>query len=137
MTSSPLYLSRNDHSRLRLLVSAAMHTRSSAALEKLRGELNRATILDPSAVPPDVVTMGAHVRFEDLSTGEIEAYTLTFPDRADIAQGRLSILTPVGTALIGYREGDIVEWPTPGGVRRLKIHRVTPSHEMTTPILQA
>ncbi|MDQ5977944.1 MAG: regulator of nucleoside diphosphate kinase [Verrucomicrobiota bacterium] len=69
--------------------------------------------------------MGSLVRFEDLYTGEIEEYTLTFPDQADVATGRLSILAPVGTALLGFREGSIVDWPTPGGIRRLKIHRVS------------
>lgn len=68
--------------------------------------------------------MGSLVRFEDLYTGEIEEYTLTFPDQADVATGRLSILAPVGTALLGFREGSIVDWPTPGGIRRLKIHHV-------------
>jgi regulator of nucleoside diphosphate kinase len=137
MTSSPLYISRDDHVRLRLLVSTALRSQSSATLEKLRGELDRATILDPTAMPPDVVGMGARVRFEDLHTNEIEEYTLTFPERADVSEGRLSIFAPVGTALLGYREGDVVDWSTPGGVRRLKIHRVTPPHEMATPILQA
>jgi regulator of nucleoside diphosphate kinase len=137
MTSSPLYISRDDHVRLRLLVSTALRSQSSATLEKLRGELDRATILNPGALPSDVVGMGARVRFEDLRTNEIEEYTLTFPERADVSEGRLSILAPVGTALLGYREGDVVDWSTPGGVRRLKIHRVTPPHEIAMPILQA
>jgi regulator of nucleoside diphosphate kinase len=135
MNPSPLYITRNDHHRLRLLVSAALRTNASASLEKLRGELDRATVIDPAAVPPDRVTMGSRVRFEDLYSNEIEEYTLTYPDQADIGEGRLSILAPVGTALIGYRAGDIVDWPTPGGIRRLKIHGVTPSREVPAPAL--
>lgn len=126
MNPSPLYITRDDHRRLRQLLNAVLRPGAAAAFEKLRGELDRATILDPAAVPPDVVTIGAGVQIEDLGTGEIEEYTLTFPDRANIAEGRLSILTPVGTALLGYRAGAIVAWPTPGGIRHLKIHRVTP-----------
>ncbi len=125
MNPTPLYITRDDHNRLHLLINAALRTKRSAALEKLRGELDRAVVIDPAALPPDIVAMGSRVKIEDLYTGEIEEYTLTYPDRADIAAGRLSILAPIGTALIGFREGSIVDWPTPGGIRRLKIHRVT------------
>jgi regulator of nucleoside diphosphate kinase len=64
------------------------------------------------------------VEFEDLGTGEVEEYTITFPERANVEKKRLSILAPIGTALIGYRVGDLVSWSTPGGVRQLKIRRV-------------
>ena len=133
MDHSPLYITRDDHTRLSLLVSATLRSRASASLERLRGELARATVIDPAALPRDIVAMGSLVQFEDLHTGEIEEYTLTYPDGADISEGRLSVLAPVGTALIGYREGDIVDWPTPGGIRRLKIHRVTPRSEVPRP----
>lgn len=129
MIPTPLYITRDDHAVLRLLLNASLRSGATPALEKLRAELDRATLLDPAAMPPGIVTMGARVQFEDLYSGEIEEYTLTFPDRADIGAGRLSILAPVGIALLGYREGSIVEWPTPGGLRRLKIHRVTPRGE--------
>lgn len=128
--TSPLYISRNDYTQLRLFVDAALRSGARPALEKLRTELDRAAIIDPAALPQDIVTMDSRVQFEDLGTGEIEEYTLTFPDRADIGAGRLSILAPVGTALLGYRVGAVVDWPTPGGIRRLKIHRVTPRHEV-------
>lgn len=130
--SMPLYISRNDYTQLRLFLDAALRSRAHPALEKLRAELDRATIIDPVALPQDVVTMDSRVQFEDLATGEIEEYTLTFPESADINEGRLSILAPIGTALLGYRTGAIVDWPTPGGIRRLKIHRVTPRHEVAT-----
>lgn len=131
MIPSPLYISRNDYTQLRLFVDAALRSDTHSALARLRDELGRATIIDPAALPQDLVTMDSRVRFEDLGTGEIEEYTLTFPGKADIAEGRLSILAPIGTALLGYRTGAIVDWPTPGGIRRLKIHHVTPRHEVT------
>ncbi|HWA26093.1 MAG TPA: GreA/GreB family elongation factor [Lacunisphaera sp.] len=126
MNPIPFYITREDHALVRLLLNAAHRSGATPALERLRSELDHATLLDSAAIPPDVVTLGACVQFEDLYSGEIEEYTLTLPDQADIAAGRLSVLAPVGTALLGYREGCIVEWPTPGGIRRLKIHRVTP-----------
>lgn len=137
MNHSPLYITRDDHALLRLLLNTALRSGSTPALEKLRVELDRATLLDPAAIPTDVVTMGARVQFEDIYSGEIEEYTLTFPDQADISAGRLSVLAPVGAALLGYREGSIVEWPTPGGIRRLKIHRVTPPRESSAALAAA
>ena len=125
MNHAPIYITRDDNSKLRLLLATALYSNANAALRKLRDELDRAAIIDSAAIPTGVVTMDSRVEFEDLQTGEIEEYTITFPDRANIEEKRLSILAPIGTALIGYREGDLVSWTTPGGVRQLKIRRVT------------
>ena len=65
----------------------------------------------------------------DLSSGERREYTLTYPAEADVAAGRISVLAPLGTALLGYREGDEFEWQMPGGLRRLRIEKVRSSHE--------
>ena len=126
MNHTPIYITREDYSKLRLLLTTALHSNASAALEKLRQELDRAAVIDPAAIPSDVVTMESHVEFEDLGTNEVEDYTITFPDRANVEEKRLSILAPIGTALIGCRTGDVVSWATPGGIRQLKIRRVTP-----------
>lgn len=112
--------------KLRLLLSSALNTgAASLGLRKLRDELDRATVVDPAAFPADVVTMDSAVEFEDLETGEIEEYTITFPELADVDAGRISVLAPIGTALIGCRAGSVIKWSTPGGVRRLKVRRVT------------
>jgi regulator of nucleoside diphosphate kinase len=126
MNTTPIYITREDNSKLRLLVTTALYSHANAALAQLRKELDRASIIDSTEIPPGVVTMDSCVEFEDLATGEVEEYTITFPDRANVEHKRLSILAPIGTALIGCREGNIVSWSTPGGVRRLKIRRVTP-----------
>ena len=126
MNERPLYISTHDHAKLRLLLEAFAGSSSGETLQKLRGELDRAVVLDAPAMPPDVVTMNAGFEIEDRATGEIEAYTLTYPEQADVERGRLSVLAPIGTAVLGYAVGDEVEWRTPGGVRRLKIKRVTP-----------
>jgi regulator of nucleoside diphosphate kinase len=75
-------------------------------------------------VPPDVVTMGSTLRLLDLRTGVTRTYTLVYPGSEDISQNRISVLAPVGTAIIGFREGDTVEWSVPAGLRRLKIEEV-------------
>lgn len=125
MNHTPIYISRDDNSKLRLLVAKALYSNTSPALRKLSQELDRAAILDPRAIPPDVVTLESKVEFEDLRSSEIEVYTITFTNQANVEEKRLSILAPIGTALIGCRVGDIVNWSTPGGTRQLKVRRVT------------
>ena len=125
MNHTPIYLSYDDNSKLRLLLATALYSDANTALNKLREELDRAVVIDPTAFPSDVVTMDSTVEFEDLGTSEVEAYTITFPERADVERKRISILAPIGTALIGCRVGDIVRWSTPGGIRQLKVRRVT------------
>lgn len=138
MTPAPIYLSNEDYSKLRLLLGATP-SNGNARLQKLREELDRAVVVDPSALPANVVTLDSTVQYEDVGTGEVEEYTITFPDRANIEQKRLSILAPIGTALIGCRVGDTVNWSTPGGVRQLKINRVTqrPLADATVPVIPA
>lgn len=133
MNHTPIYISGDDYSKLRLLITTALYSKASAALNKLRDELDRALVIDPAAFPADVVTMNSTVEFEDLGTSEIEKYTITFPENAAVEHKRISILAPIGTALIGCRVGDIVKWATPGGIRQLKVRRVTaPAPDPTT-----
>lgn len=133
MNPTPIYLSRDDHTKLRLLVTTGLHTKASHALQKLLDELDRAVVLDPAAIPSDIVTLDARVRFEDLGSSEVEEYTITFPDRANPEAGRLSVLAPIGMALIGSRVGDIVNWKTPGGTRQLKVRAVSQPEPQTRP----
>ena len=123
MKNTNLYLSRHDHRLLSHLLIGLPG--KNAANDRLRGELARAVILEPSAVPPTSVGLNSRVRFQDLDTNEQEEYVLTLPATADPDHQRISILAPIGTALLGYSEGDEIEWPTPGGIRRLKLLHVT------------
>lgn len=124
MNQTPIYLSRPDHAKLTLLLTAATAGRPSATLHKLREELERAVVLDPAALPAELVTLDSAVTFEDLATGEVETYTISLPERANPDARRLSVLAPIGLALIGCRAGDIVNWQTPGGNRQLKVKAV-------------
>jgi len=90
----------------------------------LAAELNNAVVVDSCRVPPDVVTMNSRVLFEDESTGERRAVTIVFPQQADASLGSISVLAPIGTALLGYRSGDVVESKVPSGVRRLKVKEI-------------
>jgi regulator of nucleoside diphosphate kinase len=137
MNHTPIYISSDDNAKLRLLLATALYSNSHAAFRKLREELDRAMVIDPAAFPADVVTMNSTVEFEDINTGEIEEYTITFPDNADVDRKRISILAPIGTALIGCRVGDLVKWSTPGGIRHLKVKHVAGADMATTSVAES
>jgi regulator of nucleoside diphosphate kinase len=98
--------------------------RDQEHLQELKSELERAFVVDVAHVPSDVVIMHARVQVLDLSSHERKEYILAFPSEADVAERRISVLAPLGTALLGYREGDEVEWEMPGGLRRLRLEKV-------------
>lgn len=125
-TLPALRISLSDHERLRLLVDTVIKSqpRLRETLQPLRTELERADVLPPEVIPPGVVVMGSKVEVEDRESGEVDTYTLVYPERADTAAGRISILAPIGMALIGFAEGDTFIWRTPGGPRQLLIRKV-------------
>jgi regulator of nucleoside diphosphate kinase len=90
----------------------------------LEMELKNAVIVEPKDIPSDVVTMNSKFRIKDLETNEETVYTLVFPFDADLEQNKLSILAPIGVAVIGYKLGDIIEWDVPAGKRRIKIEEI-------------
>lgn len=99
-------------------------THDQEHLDELRAELERALVLDPSRLSPNVVTLYATVGIRDLESGHRQELTLVSPSEANVSAGRISVLAPLGTALLGYREGDVVERVMPGGPRRLLIEEV-------------
>lgn len=121
-----IFISQDDYRRLSALVSTMPRATPGTPGPSLRDELARATTVARESLPPGVVTVNSRVRFVDEASGEEETYVITWPDRADGGVERVSVLAPIGTALLGYREGDEVSWPTPGGVRRLRILSVQP-----------
>jgi regulator of nucleoside diphosphate kinase len=121
-----IIISSTDRDRLlQLIDSARLDWRvPPQSLDVLESELARATIVQPSQLPRDVVAMNSTVWFLDLDTEEIEQYQLVFPPDADVIHDRISVLAPIGTALLGYHRGDVVEWRVPQGRRRLLITKV-------------
>lgn len=125
MRDQPIVISEPDARVLRgLLASRAAASHDQEHLEELRMELERAQVLEPSEVSPQVVTMHKSVQILDLSSGKRQEVILVSPAEADVSARRISVLAPLGTALLGYRQGDEVEWQMPGGVRRLRIESV-------------
>jgi regulator of nucleoside diphosphate kinase len=125
-TSRRILVTEDDMDRLKDLVHASRRSarRDQNHLAELDRELDRAEVVAATDVPADVVTMHSVVRVRDLDTGARVDYRLVFPADADIERHRISVLAPIGTALIGYRAGDRIEWTTPGGTRRLKVEAV-------------
>ena len=123
MRTSSITISSADYSRLLTLVDSARLDRRVPAesLDLLEHELFRAAIVDSSELPADVVAMNSTVWFRDLNSDEIEKYTLVYPAEADVVRDRISVLAPIGTALLGYRTGDVVQWRVPSGKRRFEI----------------
>jgi regulator of nucleoside diphosphate kinase len=97
---------------------------NQANLDLLEKELYRAVLVDPPNIPRDVITMNSKVIISDTESGEKTTYTLVFPSAANISENKLSIMAPLGMALLGYRTGDIIEWPVPSGVRKLKVDEI-------------
>lgn len=126
MMAQPIQITEFDLRRLQALLAEAHHMRypGNAYLVKLQAELERAQVVAPQDVPADVVTMNSTVVLLDLETGEEETYTLVFPEDADPGQGKVSILAPIGTAMLGYKVGDTFEWQVPAGERRLQVKRI-------------
>ena len=104
-----------------IMVTAAdmMLLRLLRAHVPLERELNRAIVVSSAAVPPDVVTMNSRVRYSDEMDGVKRTISLVYPTHADAAGGKVSVLAPVGTALLGLSEGQSIEWDFPDGSRRL------------------
>jgi regulator of nucleoside diphosphate kinase len=97
---------------------------NSVMLAGLRDELAHGMVVAPPNVPKSVVTMRSRVRVRDLETDESQTYTLVYPEEADIDEGKLSILAPLATALLGKRTGHVVEFDAPAGLRRLKVEKI-------------
>lgn len=124
-TQPPITITRPDYLRLLDLAWAA-RARSPEVGEFLLEEIDRAHIVEPQAIPRSVVIMGATVDFRDDRTGQERRVTLVYPGEQDIALGRISVLTPIGAALIGLAEGQSITFRTPMGEEKsLTVLRVT------------
>jgi regulator of nucleoside diphosphate kinase len=119
MSLPRVVLSRFDRDRLERLLEKVG---PRPDLDALREEIERAEIVEPDAVPSDVVTMNSVVRFLDEDSGRESEVKLVFPGHADVEAKRISVLAPIGSALLGLSVGDSIDWPLPQGqTRRLRV----------------
>ncbi len=121
-----IYITEPDYNRLSALIEKTREGNGvdRQYLNKLEAELDRAEIVDAKDIPANLITMRSTVRLKDLVSGEENTYSLVFPTEADFSQGKISVLAPIGTAILGYKSGDTIEWTVPSGLRRLKVDTI-------------
>ncbi len=124
MVERQIVITQHDADRLRTLIDEMDDFGGRKDLAALAGELDRATIVAPEAIPSNTVTMNSSVILRDVEQSKEKTITLVFPADADIDAGAISVLAPVGTAILGFKEGDVIEWPVPSGLRRFLVEKV-------------
>lgn len=126
MPDAPVVVTESDMDRLTGLIRAFKDSlfRDQQQLEMLDQKLAAAEVRPSGRVPKDVIRMNSRVRVFDCESHRRGLYTLTFPDEADVARGMISILAPLGIALLGRRQGDVIEAHVPGRIRKLRVDAV-------------
>ena len=126
MSNRVIYMTGYDKDRLTRLIEDIQDSDSQDKnyLTALQEELDHAKVVSSSDIPKDVITMNSQVCLVDQSTQKKEVLTLVFPQDADISQGRISVLAPIGTAMLGYRVDQVFQWKVPVGERTLKVKEI-------------
>jgi regulator of nucleoside diphosphate kinase len=126
MPERDIFVTEDDARKLRTLLVGVREqsVRDREHLQQLDDELDRARVVPASEIPADVVTMNSELALRDLDTGEEMVFRVVFPSEANADQHRISVLAPLGTAVLGYRAGDAIEWVVPGRTRRVRIESV-------------
>lgn len=126
VSKQDLYVSRLDLARLEGLIRRARlgAHRDAEYLDSLEARLESARSVPAADVPDDIVTMNTRVRLWNRETGVRAVYTLVFPENADANQNKISVVAPLGAALLGARQGDTVVWPTPDGEQRMTVEAI-------------
>lgn len=121
-----IILSKLDFSRIHKCIHDArqMNTIGANEAENLMKELNAAKVVEPEEIPHDVVTMNSIVKISFLNTKKTLQFQIVYPDQANFRENRISILSPVATALIGYKVSDEIEWIVPSGLTKLRIDEI-------------
>lgn len=122
-----IYVTKTDRERLDNLIELARERDDRANLPyigKLEDELEYAEVVASDDIPPDVVTMRSKIKLKDLDTNEELIYSIVFPTEANLDDGKISILAPLATALLGCKRGDKVEFEAPTRLRRLLISEI-------------
>lgn len=124
MAKKRIFITEFDFQRLESLLEQSRNAGLDQYLDALRMELDRAAVVGSRDIPPDVITMNSTVSLVDTATSEDDEYTLVFPGDADSDAGKISVMAPLGTAMLGYRVGDIFEWDVPMGRKRWRVASV-------------
>jgi regulator of nucleoside diphosphate kinase len=126
MRNRTIYVTKDDAEKLRKLLETTkiFYDQDRNDLQELEAELEQSHVVEPDDIPQDVVVMNSKVRLVDLDTDEELVYRLTFPEDTDIDQDKISVLAPVGTAMLGRRVGEVIEGKVPAGLCKLKVEAI-------------
>lgn len=121
--STDIYVTNIDRERIRKILDKMSEGKPlDQSAKKLERELSRAIIVEPEQVPPDVITMNSTALLQ-LNDEDIEV-SLVYPEDADLSAMKLSIFSPIGTAILGYKEGNTIEWEVPSGISKIHIKKI-------------
>ncbi len=126
ITMKNIIVNRLDYARIKKCISDAKQLKSISAVEaeKLLTELNSAEILEPQAIPANVVTMNSIVKLSFLNNNKQVQFQIVYPEQSDFKENKISIFSPIATALICYQVGDEIEWIVPAGLTQIKIDEI-------------
>lgn len=116
-------LTKNDYTRIYKAITDAKNSKTinSNEAEKLLSELSKAEIVLSEKIDKDVVTMNSEVKLFFENTQKEQSFKIVYPQDANLKENKISIFSPIATALIGYKIGDEIEWIVPGGMTKIKI----------------
>ena len=132
MSNRTIYVTKDDAEKLMKLLETAkiFYDEDRDDLQELEAELEQGHVVDSGDVPQDVIIMNSKVRLLDLDTGEEVIYKLVFPEDMDIDQDKISIMAPVGTAMLGRHVGEVIEGKIPAGLCKLKVEAIIHQPEL-------
>ncbi len=123
---SKLIVNRLDYARIKKCIDDArqFNSISSTDAQKLMGELDSAKIVEPEAIPSNVVTMNSIVKLRFLNNNTQTQFQIVYPNQANFKENKISIFSPIATALIGYKVNDEIEWLVPAGLTKIKVDEI-------------
>lgn len=124
MGAEKIYITDDDKKRLLILIKSNTDRSAAPYIKELEKEVLRAEVVSPKEIPENVVTMNSKITFQFIDSDDEMTYQLVFPEDANIDKGMISVLAPIGTALLGYRVGDVIEWQVPAGMTKVKIKKI-------------
>ncbi len=123
---SPILLTKLDHTRIKKSIKTALSERTitQKEVDGLLHEINSAQLVESYEIPADIVTMNSIVKLQFLELTKEIQIQIVYPEDADSANNKISIFSPIATALIGYKTGDEIEWFVPAGLTKMKIMKI-------------
>lgn len=126
MIKRKIYITEKDKLKLKSLFRATIGINSNdlTNMKELLEEIERAEVISDDNIDENVITMNSTVVVKDIDTDKEFEYTIVYPEYADSSKNKISVLAPVGTALLGYKVGDIIEWKVPAGKRQFLVQEI-------------